>query len=129
MIEAFAAVLIVAGAFFVMVSGVGVVRLPDLFMRMHAATKAGTLGAGLVLFAAAVFFGDITVIVKGIVVFMFLLLTAPVAAHVLGRAAYYDGVALWDRTELDELRGKYEAASAERDGPDGAPPPPGDAAG
>jgi multicomponent Na+:H+ antiporter subunit G len=128
MIEAFAAVLIVAGAFFVVVSGVGVVRLPDLFMRMHAATKAGTLGAGLVLFAAAVYFGDIAVIVKGIVVFMFLLLTAPVAAHVLGRAAYYDGVALWDRTELDELRGKYDAAGDQRDAPDGAPPPPGDAA-
>jgi multicomponent Na+:H+ antiporter subunit G len=110
MLDAAAGVLILAGAFFMLVSALGVVRLPDLFMRMHAATKAGTLGAALVLFAAALLFGELAVTIKAVVVFLFLLLTAPVAAHVLGRAAYHAGVELWDRTTLDELAGKYGAA-------------------
>ncbi len=108
MADTIGAVVLIAGGFFVFVAALGVLRLPDLFMRMHAATKAGTLGAGLVLFAAAVVFGDLGVAVKGILVFVFLLLTAPVAAHVLGRAAYYDQVELWDRTHHDDLRGRYE---------------------
>ncbi|MBA2667586.1 MAG: monovalent cation/H(+) antiporter subunit G [Trueperaceae bacterium] len=125
-IEIVAGVLILAGAFFVLVSALGLLRLPDLFMRMHAATKAGTLGAGLVLFAAALFFGELAVSIKAAVVFLFLLLTAPVAAHVLGRAAYYAGVTLWDRTMLDELRGKYDESTDEHDGPGAGSPAPSD---
>ncbi len=108
MSEALGAGLLLAGGFFVFVAALGVLRLPDVFMRMHAATKAGTLGAGLVLVAAAVLFGELAVAVKGVVVFVFLLLTAPVAAHVLGRAAYYDRAELWDRTHHDDLRGRYD---------------------
>jgi multicomponent Na+:H+ antiporter subunit G len=110
MLEVAAGLLIIAGAFFMLVSALGVLRLPDLFMRMHAATKAGTLGAALVLFAAALLSGQLSVSIKAVVVFLFLLLTAPVAAHVLGRAAYYGGVELWDRTMLDELEGVQFAA-------------------
>ena len=108
MSETIGAVLLIAGGFFVLVAALGIVRLPDVFMRMHAATKAGTLGAGLVLVAAAVVFGELGVAVKGVVVFVFLLITAPVAAHVLGRAAYYDRAVLWDRTHHDDLRGRYD---------------------
>ena len=108
MIELIAAALMLVGALFVLVAALGVVRMPDLFMRMHAATKASTLGAGLVLASAMVFFTTTAVTTKAMLVFLFLLLTAPVAAHVLGRAAYYDGVALWDRTEVDALKGKYD---------------------
>lgn len=117
MSDTIGAVLLVAGGFFVFVAALGVLRLPDLFMRMHAATKAGTLGAGLVLMAAAVVFGDLGVAVKAVVVFVFLLLTAPVAAHVLGRAAYYDGVAVWEQTHRDDLQGRYDDAR----GPSAAP--------
>jgi multicomponent Na+:H+ antiporter subunit G len=112
MSELLAAALMLAGAFFVLVSALGAVRLPDLFMRMHAATKAGTLGAGLVLAAAVFVFGTTAVATKALLIFLFLLLTAPVGAHVLGRAAYYDGVPLWDRTEVDALKGKYDAVEA-----------------
>jgi multicomponent Na+:H+ antiporter subunit G len=117
MLEVAAGLLIIAGAFFMLVSALGVLRLPDLFMRMHAATKAGTLGAALVLFAAALLSGQLSVSIKAVVVFLFLLLTAPVAAHVLGRAAYYGGVELWDRTMLDELEGRYDRTSPEHGGP------------
>ncbi len=110
MVEVLAAILMLLGAFFVFVAALGAVRLPDLFMRMHAATKAGTLGAGLVLIAALMVFGTVAVTTKALLAFVFLLLTAPVAAHVLGRAAYYDGVTLWDRTAQDDLKGKYDQA-------------------
>lgn len=113
-------VLLLAGAFFVIVSAVGVVRFPDVYMRMHAATKAGTLGAALILFAASALFGTLAVTVKAMVVFLFLLLTAPVAAHVLGRAAYYEGTPKWSRTALDELEGRYDRSTEERDAPRGA---------
>ena len=117
MSELLAAALMLAGAFFVLVSALGAVRLPDLFMRMHAATKAGTLGAGLVLAAAVFVFGTTAVATKALLIFLFLLLTAPVGAHVLGRAAYYDGVPLWDRTEVDALKGKYDEVEAASGGP------------
>ena len=111
-VELIAGVLLLAGAAFVLVSAIGVVRFPDVYMRMHAATKAGTLGAGLMLGAASVVFGDLGITVRSFVVFFFLLLTAPVAAHVLGRAAYYAGVPRWERTRLDELAGRYDQSDA-----------------
>ena len=129
MSEAIGAVLLAAGGFFVFVAALGVLRLPDLFMRMHAATKAGTLGAGLVLMAAAVVFGDLGVAVKGVVVFLFLLLTAPVAAHVLGRAAYYDRVGVWEQTHRDDLQGRYDDVRVRAGSPAPGSRAPGRAAG
>lgn len=97
-------ILMLAGAFFMLVAAVGVLRMPDLLMRMHAATKAGTLGAGLFLVAVAVHFGSTGVTIRAVATIFFLLFTAPVAAHVIGRAAYFSGwLELWDRTLVDEL--------------------------
>jgi len=121
MSEIVAGALLLSGAFFVLVSAIAVLRFPDLYMRMHGATKAGTLGAGLILLGAAVLFGTLAVTVKATAVFVFLLLTAPVAAHVLGRAAHHDDVPKWDRTGLDELEGRYERSNPDHDGPAGVP--------
>ena len=100
-------ILVLLGAFFALVAAIGLLRMPDLLMRMHAATKAGTLGAGLFLVAVAVSFGDSGVTVRVLAAIVFLFLTAPVAAHVIGRAAYYAGrVQLWKRTLVDELHGQ-----------------------
>ncbi|MDA0700356.1 MAG: monovalent cation/H(+) antiporter subunit G [bacterium] len=123
MTEVIAGILLLIGSAFVLISAIGVVRFPDVYMRLHAATKAGTLGAGIVLAAAAVLFGALGVTVKALVVFLFLLLTAPVAAHVLGRAAHYDGAPKWSRTTVDELEGRYDDATDEVDGPTGTPTP------
>jgi multicomponent Na+:H+ antiporter subunit G len=97
------AALVLAGAAFVLVAAVGLVRMPDLPMRMHAATKAGTLGAGLLLGAVALAYSDAGVTVRALATIGFLFLTAPVSAHVIGRAAYRSGLRLWERTCLDEL--------------------------
>lgn len=94
-----------------LVAAVGVIRMPDLPMRMHAATKAGTLGAGLILAAVAVLYGDLGVTMRAVATIVFLFLTAPVAAHMIGRAAYFVGIELWEGTRVDELRGRYDEES------------------
>lgn len=112
-------VLILLGAFFMLVAAIGVVRMPDLLIRMHAATKAGTLGAGLLLVAVALHFGETSVTLRAVSVIVFLFLTAPIAAHMIGRAAYCEGeVKLWDRTVVDELRGRYNALTHEPESQD-----------
>ena len=80
-------VLAIAGGLFGFFAGLGVLRLPGVLNKMHASTKAGTLGSALTLAAAAVHFGDISVSVRVIASVLFLLLTAPIAAHMIGRAA------------------------------------------
>ncbi len=98
-----AATLLLVGTLFCLVAAVGMLRLPDTLIRMHAATKAGTLGAGFILAAQAVATGELGTTLKVIAVISFLLLTAPVAAHLIGRAAYHRGIRLYDGTWIDEL--------------------------
>ena len=99
------AALVLVGGLFGLVASVGMLRLPDMITRMHASTKAGTLGAGLIMTAVAVHFMEVGIILRAGCAILFLLLTAPVAAHVIGRAAYRCGIQLWERTWLDELAG------------------------
>jgi multicomponent Na+:H+ antiporter subunit G len=104
MSEIFAGVLILIGSVFCLVAALGIVRLPDTLTRMHAATKAGTLGAGLLIIGAAVFFQDLGVTLRAVTIIGLVVLTAPVAAHLIGRASYESGMALSDRTWIDELK-------------------------
>lgn len=83
-----------AGVIFLCIAALGVIRLPDPFQRMHAATKAGTLGAGLVLLGSILSHGEMDAVVLGLLTLLFLLLTVPVAGHLLGRAAYVSGARL-----------------------------------
>ncbi|MDM7459799.1 MAG: monovalent cation/H(+) antiporter subunit G [Paracoccus sp. (in: a-proteobacteria)] len=95
------ALLVVSGGIFCFAAGLGVLRLPDLLIRMHASTKAGTLGSGLMLTAVAVAFAEGTVLARAIAAIVFLLLTAPVAAHLIGRAAFRTGVPMDSRTRCE----------------------------
>lgn len=97
---------VIGGSIFMLVAAMGVLRLPDLLMRMHAATKAGTLGAGLLILAAALYYGETGLTTRAIATIVFLLLTAPVSAHAIGRAGYFSGVRLV--TRVDELRPRYD---------------------
>lgn len=85
-------VLVLTGAFFALVAAIGVVRLPDVLTRMHASTKAGTLGSTLILIALALRENDAVITVKVIAAILFLIMTAPLAAHAIGRAAVKTGV-------------------------------------
>lgn len=103
MLELVVALLLVLGGFFAGVAGLGVLRMPDVYVRMHAATKAGTLGAGLILLGVAVYFHELSIITRAGAAIVFLLITAPVAAHMIGRAAHRTGVALWSGSVIDEF--------------------------
>jgi multicomponent Na+:H+ antiporter subunit G len=92
-----------AGALLVLVAAIGIVRMPDLPTRMHASSKAGTLGVIVLIAASAVHFGGVAVAVKAALIAAFLMLGAPVAAHVIARAAYRSGVPLADDTVVDDL--------------------------
>jgi multicomponent Na+:H+ antiporter subunit G len=97
--------LILLGAFLMFLAGLGIVRMPDLFMRMHASSKGASLGVALLLVAAAFNFHDLSVVTKAVITAAFIFMTAPVAAHLLGRAAYARKIPLWDHSVIDEGRG------------------------
>lgn len=100
-----------ASASFVLLAALGILRLPDLLTRMHASTKAGALGIMLMMVAVSVHFMSLTVLAKGIAIILFIFMTAPVAAHAIGRAGYFVGVPVWTKTVKDELYDNYDADS------------------
>ena len=89
-----------------LVASVGLLRLPDVYCRMHAATKATTFGMGGILLGASIIFQSVTVTTQAFLAVFFLFLTAPVAAHLISRAAYKRGPDLCPETTHDEY-GKY----------------------
>ena len=102
---------LISGALFGLLAAVGVLRLPDLPTRMHASTKAGALAAMLIMGGVAVFFTEGAVVARAIAIIIFIVMTAPVAAHVIGRAGYFVGVPLWEGTVQDDLRDAYDQES------------------
>lgn len=100
--------LAVVGVFFVISATLGTLRFPDVFCRMHAITKAGTLGLGLMLAGAAVHFGDdISLVTRAIAVIVFALLTAPASAQMIGRAAYLCGAERAPGSHVDQLAERW----------------------
>jgi multicomponent Na+:H+ antiporter subunit G len=97
-------VLAFLGATLVLLAAVGIVRMPDLFTRMQAATKASTLGLGCLLAAASISLADSSSFVRAISIAAFVMLTSPVSNHVIARAAYVTNVPLWTGTIGDEWR-------------------------
>ena len=100
--------LVLLGTIFILLAAIGVMRMPDLYMRMSTVTKGATLGVGLILAAVAVELYSTIVLLKVLAVLVFGFMTSPVAAHMISRAAYFQGVALWEGTVVDELKGQYE---------------------
>lgn len=120
--EGIALFLMIIGALAMLLAGVGVLRMPDVFMRMQATSKAATLGVGCMMLAVAFYFSELAVTTRAVAVIIFTFLTAPIGAHMIGRAAYISRAKLWDRTVVDDLRGRYDTAE-ERPVPDGDSPP------
>ncbi|MGG4146353.1 monovalent cation/H(+) antiporter subunit G [Paenibacillus algorifonticola] len=98
-------IIILLGAIISLISAFGLIRLPDVYLRSHAATKSATLGVLFILVGAFLYFlfyeGHVSVkLLLGIV---FVFLTSPVAGHLNGRAAYRSGVPLWKKSVQDDL--------------------------
>jgi multicomponent Na+:H+ antiporter subunit G len=92
--EVLIAALLLCGSFLTLVAALGLLRLPDLFTRMHASSKAGSAGSGLLLLGVALQSGEADVRIKCLLTIGFFVLTAPVAAHLLAKAAVRAGAKL-----------------------------------
>lgn len=117
MLEWITAGLWLMGATLAVLAGVGVLRMPDLFTRMQAASKASTMGLGCLLVGTAIELGDSASVARTASIAAFMMLTTPVAAHVVARAAYLTDVPLWSGTAIDERQedeDKEAAQAAER---------------
>ncbi|MEP3280166.1 MAG: monovalent cation/H(+) antiporter subunit G [Stappiaceae bacterium] len=95
---------LIGGAVFSLIASLGLIRLKDVYMRMHAASKAGTLGSGLMLLALAIHAAELSVVTRAVAGVVFFLLTAPVSAHLLARSAYLVGYKPCDDTKIDALK-------------------------
>lgn len=102
-LEYIAGILIIIGAFFALVASIGIIRLPDIYSRMHSASKAGTVGSGMMMIALALTAGDLATAIRAIAGVVFFIMTAPIAAHLLAQAAYKTGYRLWDGSVVDEM--------------------------
>lgn len=97
-------ILMLIGSFFALVAAIGVLRFPDFYLRMHAATKAGAFGAAILLLSAALHFGTLRAGLTCAFIIIFYYMTTPVAAQTLSEAAYRCGVKLWSGSGRDQLK-------------------------
>jgi multicomponent Na+:H+ antiporter subunit G len=107
-----AALLLLLGAFLSVAAGVGLVRFPDALSRMHAATKPQVLGLMFVVLAIALGARSWSTLLLLVPVVIFQMLTAPISAHMVGRAGYRTGNFDGDIMLVDELEDAVDMASA-----------------
>ncbi|NJE06210.1 Na+/H+ antiporter subunit G [Thermococcus sp. M36] len=119
-------VLVLLGTFFYILSALGLIRMPDVYNRMQTATKSATLGSlgviiGVGIWALGTDFGSAAWLTKTIVIAVFLLLTNPISAHALIRAAYKSGIPLWEGSVVDKYREHIDAKTTETETPEETP--------
>jgi multicomponent K+:H+ antiporter subunit G len=105
MAELAISILLIIGGLFVLVGSIGLLRLQDLYVRLHAPTKATTLGLGSILLGSMVymFFYEGYFSIKELLITLFLAITAPVTAYILAKAAMHNRVKMMPRTRNPEL--------------------------
>jgi len=101
-IEVFSSLLLLAGALLALLAAVGVLRLPDVFMRMQSSTKASTLGLACLLAGLVMLHPRADMVIRACSIAAFIMLTVPVSAHAIARAAARTGSPLWVGTRVDE---------------------------
>ncbi len=99
-----ASILILLGALFSLIAALGVVRMPDLYCRMHAATKAGAFGLSLILIALCVLVPEPRVIIQSMLIIGFFYLTTPIAGQMIGRAAITRGIPFWNKEKRTKIQ-------------------------
>ncbi len=101
-------VLMLIGSIWICLAGLGVLRMEDVFLRMSASTKAATLGVTTLLLGSALFFGELALVLRAVIAILFLYVTAPVAAHMIGKAAFMKDVDLSEKTIQNDLQDYQE---------------------
>jgi len=119
-VELLVAAFMLGGAFFMLVTGIGLVRFPDVYCRMHAAGKAGTLGIALLIMAPTLHFlgSDPSVALRGVLAIAFQFLTTPGATYLLAHACYVTDHPAHPLTELDEFKDVLPIYPKEEFGPE-----------
>ena len=100
---------ILIGALFALIAGIGVVRMPDLYCRMHAGTKAGSFGVGLLLLGLLLDRPSLRILFEGLAILSFFYLTAPIAAQMIGRVGQLRQVYVFRAKPRPEERASDEA--------------------
>lgn len=104
---------LLVGALFLFLAGLSLLRLPDLFTRLSASTKAVAFGAGLVFVAVSLFFPEVATDARAFAGIVFFAITAPIAGTVIGRSARRTGVPIWPGTVIDDGADAVEVESAQ----------------
>ena len=95
-------ILIIIGVLFNICGCIGLVRFPDVYNRLQAATKCVTLGTVMLLVGVAVVSGMGPTAGKAVICAVFILITSPTAAHAIAKGAHASGVKLWDKSVVDK---------------------------
>ncbi len=106
--EIISALLILLGAIFMLISSIGMIRLPDFYIRNSASTKAVVLGVSLILLGVGIHYDDILIFIEIFAIIFFIYLISPLAAHIVSRAAVITKVEFWKKTNLDDLDRRKE---------------------
>ncbi|KAA0873942.1 Na+/H+ antiporter subunit G [Nitrincola tapanii] len=120
LLELIVSIFLLIGGVFILVGSIGLMRLPDFFMRLHAPTKATTLGMGGLLIASMLLFSvrEPGISVHELLITLFLFITAPVSAHMMAKTALHQKMKMIERTEGQALAArarKQQAAHLEAD--------------
>ena len=107
MTEIIISVLLLLAAVVIVLASIGILRMPDLPTRMHATTKSGVLAIILIMVAVGIYFWRVDIMARVLAIIFFTLVTAPIAAHAIGRAGYLSGITLWSETVRDDLKDYY----------------------
>jgi multicomponent Na+:H+ antiporter subunit G len=110
--ELFAVALLALGGIFMLLGAVGIARMPDLFIRMQATAKSATLGLGCMMLGVALYFGEVHVAARAIIIVLFAFMTVPVGNHMIARAATFLKVPMWN-TKINDLEGQYDVKTHE----------------
>lgn len=113
MIDILIMVIAALGSIFILLAAIGLLRMPDYYLRVSVTTKAATLGIGLIMVAAMLYFNDFAVSSRAIAIIVFIFLTAPVGAHMISRASYIIDTPLWEESVVDDLKGQYDPETHE----------------
>ncbi|HMM11225.1 MAG TPA: monovalent cation/H(+) antiporter subunit G [Bacteroidales bacterium] len=123
MAEIIVIALLLTGSLVILVAAIGLLRMPDVYLRMSSATIAATFGVASMLLALPIHFGSSTHALHVLGVIVFLILSVPVGSHMMGIAAYVAGLPMWKGTKTDQLKDQInlETGSVKPDGDNPAP--------
>jgi multicomponent Na+:H+ antiporter subunit G len=100
-------IFLILGTIFIFIASIGLIKMPDVYLRMSASTIAATFGVSSMLISVAIYFGTTGMAFHVAGVIVFLILTVPVGAHMIGRASHINKLPMWDKTFRDDMRGTY----------------------